>query len=245
MPRPRHLVAAVLVLVVAGGAFWWLRDSSLVAVKRVRVLGVSGPDAAQIRSALQTVAHNMSTLDVNLGELRTAVAPYPVVKHLEVSTQFPHAMSIRVVEQVPVGVVQAAGRRISVSGDGTLLHDIPASSSLPVISLSVVPGGSRLTGYARDEAQLLGAAPYQLLTRLSDVSDSGTQGLTAQLRNGPTLVFGGHAQLAAKWSAAVSVLANGGSAGASYVDITDPNRPAAGGGSDSISSTAQGSGGSG
>lgn len=245
MPRARHLVVVGLVLALAGGAFWWLRDSSLVKVKRVRVLGVSGPDAAQIRSALRTAAHNMTTLDVNLGQLRTVVAPYPVVKHLEVSTQFPHGMSIRVVEQVPVAVVQAAGRRISVSGDGTLLHDVPASSNLPVISLAVVPGGSHLTGYARDEADLLGAAPYQLLARLSGVADGGTQGLTAQVRNGPTLVFGGHEQLAAKWSAAVSVLANGGSAGAAYVDISDPNRPAAGGGSDSNSASVQGSSASG
>jgi cell division protein FtsQ len=241
MPRTRQLVIVALVLLAGGGIFWWLRDSSLVAVKRVRVLGVSGPDAAQIRSALRASARNMTTLDVNMGQLQTAAAPYPVVKRLVVSTQFPHGMSIQVLEQVPVGVVQAAGRRISVSADGTLLHDVPASSSLPVISLSVPPGGSRLTGYARDEARLLGAAPYQLLGRLSGVGDSGTQGLTAQLRSGPTLVFGGPGQLSAKWSAAVSVLANPGSAGASYVDITDPERPAAGGGSDTNAASTQGS----
>lgn len=229
VPRLRHLAIVALVLLLAGGIFWWLRDSSLVSVKRVRVLGASGPDAAQIRSALRAAARNMTTLDVNMGQLQTAVAPYPVVKRLDVSTQFPHGMSIRVIEQVPVAVVQAAGRRVSVSGDGTLLHDVPANPSLPVISLSIPPGGSRLTGYARQEADLLGAAPYQLLGRLSGVSDSGTQGLTAQLRNGPALVFGGRGQLPAKWAAAVSVLANGGSAGASYIDITDPARPAAGG----------------
>ncbi len=76
-------------------------------------------------------------------------------------------MRITVVEQIPVGVVSFAGRRVAVAGDGTLLHDV-GSSSLPTIPLQVAPGGTHLTGFALSEAQLLGAGPYQLLTRISE-----------------------------------------------------------------------------
>jgi cell division septal protein FtsQ len=181
----------------------------------------------------------MTTLDVRMKPLRMAVAPFPVVKRLDVQTQFPHGMRIRVIEQVPVAVVQAAGRRTPVSGDGTLLHDVAATGSLPTISLGVAPGGTHLTGYALAEARMLSAAPYQLLGKVGQVSDGAAHGLVAQLRNGPAIYFGDSNRLAAKWTAAAEVLADPGSAGAVYLDVTDPSRPAAGSASDGT--TASGS----
>ena len=231
-PSGRLITAVVGVVVVLGAGFLWFRDSSLVAIKRVQVIGASGPDSPHIRAALVAAAHNMTTMDVNTGQLHTAVAPYPDVKSLQVSTQFPHGMRIRVIEQIPVAVVTVSGRRIAVAGDGTLLHASGENSSLPVIPLRVPPGGPRLTGYALAEVQLLSDAPYQLLPRIATVTDGPGHGLAAQLRNGPVIYFGDAASLVAKWASATAVLANSGSAGASYIDVTDPNRPAAGAGSD-------------
>jgi cell division protein FtsQ len=231
-PRPRTLVALVALILLLGGVWLWVRDSSLVAVHKVRVTGASGPDAAEIRSALAAAAHNMTTLDVNMKQLRTAVAPYPVVKRLDVTTQFPHGMRIRVIEQVPVAILDAGGRQTAVAGDGTLLHDATAKSTLPTISLQVVPGGTKLTGYALTEVRLLAAAPYPLLAKIDTVSDGAAHGLVAKLRNGPSIYFGDSTQLATKWTAAAQVLADSRSAGAAYIDVTDPSRPAAGAGGD-------------
>jgi cell division protein FtsQ len=223
------LVALVAVLI---GGWLWVRDSSLVAVRRVRVAGANGPDAAQIRSALVTAARNMTTLDVQMGQLRTAVAPYPVVKRLAVQTQFPHGMTIHVTEQVPVAIVVAGGRRVAASGDGTLLRDVTPAASLPTVSLPVAPGGNHLSGSALGDVRLLAAAPYQLLAKISAVSNDSASGLVAQLRNGPSIYFGDSGHLGVKWSAAIAVLGDMRSAGASYIDVTDPSRPAAGTGSD-------------
>ena len=184
--------------------------------------GASGPDAAQIRSALIAAARNMTTLDVQMSHLRTAVSPYPVVKGLRVSTQFPHGMRIRVVEQVPVAVVEVDGRRTPVAGDGTLLRDVTTDAQLPSISLSVAPGGTQLTGIARSEVEMLAAAPYRLLARVQLASSDSTHGLVVQLRNGPSIYFGGADRLAAKWDAVTAVLAAPSSAGADYIDVTDP-----------------------
>lgn len=231
-PGPRVLIALVALVLVAGGVYLWLRDSSLVSVQQVRVTGVSGPDAGRIRAALRTAARNMTTLDLKLGQLRTAVAPYPVVQRLDASTQFPHAMTIHVTEHVPVATVLAGGRRIAVSADGTLLHDGTPSGPLPTIVLPVPPGGARLAGPAADEVRLLAAAPPRLLARVASVSDGSAHGLTAVLRAGPSLYFGTVGQLALKWNAATRVLADHGSAGALYIDVSVPARPAAGGASD-------------
>lgn len=235
-PRPRTVLALVAGIMLLGGIWLWLRDSSLVAVHKVRVTGASGPDAPEIRSALSAAAHNMTTLDVNTKQLQTAVAPYPVVKRLNVTTQFPHGMRIRVIEQVPVAIVDAGGRRTAVAGDGTLLHDALANSTLPTISLQVVPGGTHVTGYALSEVRLLAAAPYALLPKVETVSDGPAHGLVAKLRGGPSLYFGDWTKLGAKWTAAAEVLADSRSAAAVYIDVTDPSRPAAGAGGDSNSS---------
>ena len=238
LPRPglRALAVVLALLALAGGGWMWLRNSSLVAVQRVTIVGVSGRDAHQIRAALSSAAHNMTTLDVKMSALRTAVAPYPVVKQLHVSTSFPHRMRIEVVEQVPVAMISAAGVSVAVSADGTLLRGTSLPGSLPTISLPVSPGGTRVSGSTLQVVRLLAAAPYQLLPKVSQAFDSGAQGLEAQLRDGPKLYFGNDDDLGAKWAAAAAVLADSGSAGADYIDVTVPSRPAAGAGSDNASS---------
>jgi cell division protein FtsQ len=226
--RLRLVLAGAAVLALLVGGWLWLRDSRLVAVRKVSVTGVSGPDAAQVRAALILAARNQTTLDVHSGALRTAVAPYPVVKDLKVSTQFPNGMRIRVVEQLPVGAVGAGGRAIAATGDGTLLHDV-ASATLPMVPVAALPAGSRVIDRPTLQAlALLGDSPRRLLGRIAQVTVEPPRGLVAQLRSGPSIYFGEESDLAAKWAAAIAVLADPGSAGASYIDVTDPARPVAG-----------------
>lgn len=244
-PGPRFLGATVAVLLVAAGGWVWLRSSSLVAVQRVTIVGVRGPDAGQIRSALRAAARSMTTLNVKMGALRTAVEPYPVVKQLHVTTNFPHRMRIRVTEQVPVAIVSAGGQETAVSADGTLLHGVTAAATLPTITLEVAPGGTHVSGAALSEVKLLAAAPYALLGKIGQATSDDAHGLVIQLRNGPKVYFGDDGDLAAKWAAAAAVLADSGSAGADYVDVTVPSRPAAGVGSDADGTSSSGGGQSG
>jgi cell division septal protein FtsQ len=224
-------VALAAVILLLAGAWVWLRSSSLVGVQRVTVTGQSGPDAGAIRSALISAARNMTTLDVQVGRLRAAVSSFPEVKDLRVSAQLPHGMRIHVIEQLSVAAIDVGGRRIAVAADGTLLHDVPATASLPMIPLRVPPGGPRLTGPGSAGAvALLAAAPYPMLIRIAQVTTVTGHGLVAQVRGGPSIYFGEGGQLRAKWASAIAVLADPSSAGAAYIDVTDPGRPAAGAG---------------
>lgn len=228
--RLRLAAAALAALAVLAGGWLWLRDSSFVAVRHVSITGVTGPDAARIRSVLSVAARNMTTLDVRVGQLRTAVAPYAVVKDLRVSTQLPHGLRIRVLEQQPVGALVAGGRAVAAAGDGILLHDV-ATGSLPAISVRSLPGGSQVTDRSvLDALALLADTPPRLARRIVQVTNGPPHGLVVQLRSGPDIYFGTDSELDAKWTAASAVLAEPGSAGASYVDVTDPGRPAAGAG---------------
>lgn len=227
----------MLVVLIAGGAWLWLRNSSLVAVRHVTITGVSGPDAAQIRIALAGAARGMTSLNVKMSTLQTAVEPYPVVKHLQVSTSFPHGMRIRVIEQVPVAEISADGRQVAVSADGTLLHDAPATGQLPTISISVYPGGTHVDGTVLSEVRLLAAAPYPLLAKVAQVLRDPTHGLVADLRNGPRVYFGDATSLSAKWASTTAVLASSSSDAAGYIDVSNASRPVAGAGAASGSSS--------
>jgi cell division protein FtsQ len=230
----KRLGIALAVLALLGGGWLLLRNSPLVAVERVRVIGVQGVDAGPIEAALRGAARGMSTLNVNVAALRTAVAPFPVVRDVSVSTSFPHGLRIHVVEQLPVAAVAVGGVHTAVAGDGVVLGPQLLASErvpLPAITLaagSPVPvGGHVENASARAELAVLGAAPRVLLGWVSKVF-VGPEGLTVAMRNGVALYFGDATRPHAKWLSAARVLADPSSEGATYVDVRAPERPAAG-----------------
>lgn len=224
----RRLVALVLLagLLVAG--FLVFRESSLVAVDEVEITGAAGRDADRVRAALTDAARDMTTMSVDVGALRTAVAPYPIVKDVRVTTDFPDAMRITVIEHVPVVAIVANGRRIAVAADGTLLPRTNAAG-LPALPLRGAPAGGRVEpGLARRIVAVLGAAPAPLRARVEKVF-VGPRGLTLRLDSGTALYFGSTERPAAKWAATSRVLADPSSQGATHLDVRLPERPAAGG----------------
>ena len=128
-PQLRMAIALAVGLVLVVALWFWVRDSSLVAVRTVDVSGIYGPQAAQVRAALETAGRSMTTLHVRQDALDTAVKPFALVKRLEVSTNFPHTLRIHVVTNVAVAAVVTGGQRIPVTAEGTLLRDVPASAS--------------------------------------------------------------------------------------------------------------------
>jgi cell division protein FtsQ len=224
------VLAALGALVLALGGFLFLRHSSLAAVARVRVSGVHGADAAQIDAALTRAARGMSTLDVKRGALLAAVAQFHVVRDLRLSPSFPHGLRIHVIEQPPVAVLLAAGIRTAVAADGVVLGPTLVTGTLPSVHAAGVdplPGQRVADGNTRAELSVLGAAPRTLLGWVQRVF-MGPEGLTVTMRDGLAIYFGNATRPHAKWIAAARVLADPSSAGASYLDVRLPERPAAG-----------------
>jgi cell division protein FtsQ len=227
LPRVVVWALALLALLVAG--LLWFRDSSLVAVQKVTVVGLTGPEASRVTSQLENAARDMTTLHVRADQLRSVVEPYPIVKDLRVSTNFPPGLKITVVENTPVAAISVDGAKTPVAADGKLLRGAD-QRELPIVPLRVAPGGSQVVeATARRAIAALAAAPTALRDRVERASTTREGGLTLQLRNGPDLRFGGADRLAAKWAAAAAVLASSSSAGATYLDLRYPERPAAGG----------------
>lgn len=257
-PRPRPPVrlldwrlavaAVVIVLVILGGGFLWLRSSSLVAVRQVRVTGLSGPGAGPIRSALTSEARTMTTLDLDVGALLRSVSSYRYVRSLRVSTHFPHGVTIDVHEDVPLATISLGGRTVTVTGTGELVpRGVRPSGPLPSVPLG--SPGSRAGGQAGGAGDpaggaeritapgalaalhVLAAAPYRFLPHIKSAKRTAAHGVVVQLRDGPWVYFGARDKAAAKWTAVLALLAARGSnsvAGAQYLDVSDPRSPSVG-----------------
>lgn len=238
-------VAAVLVaaVILLGGGWLWFRSSSFVAVHQVRVTGLSGPNVGPIARALTTTAETMTTLDFDVSKLKRSVEAYPYVHSLDVSTEFPHGVTIDVLEEVPVAITSVAGRVTVVDATGSLLSSAGTRHGpLPSVPLGSVSTGGAETGGATSgritapgslaALKVLVAAPYRFLPHVASAVSSSAHGVVVKLRDGPSLYFGPLVDLADKWNAALAVLAARGSAaaaGGEYIDVSDPQRPAVGG----------------
>jgi cell division protein FtsQ len=238
--RHRRWRIALLVLVpmlaLLGAGWLWLRHSSLVAVERVHVSGVTrgDPESRAIEQALARSAHGMSTLDVKMARLRAAVAAFPVVRSVRAHALFPHGLHVEVVEQLPVAVLEAGGERTAVAADGVALGPALIGASLPTVHAggaqpAVLPRVGRSVSGATllQELVVLGAAP-RALSGLVTRAYAGTKGLTIVLADRVLAYFGDATRPHAKWFALARVLSDASSAGAIYVDVRVPERAAAG-----------------
>jgi cell division septal protein FtsQ len=231
--RSLHTLVLVLVLALVVWVGWlWYRSSSFVKVEHVTVAGLSGPDVPQIRDALTSSAMGMTTLNMNIAGLESAVQRYAYVQSLTVTRHGAHNITIDVAEQVPVALVDIGGDQQVVDADGRLLPDTTIThGALPLVPISSPPAGTTITEAGASAAiAVLAAAPYALLAHIENATSTSAHGVIVQLRHGPQLYFGPSSQLHQKWQAAVAVLEDHDSADASYIDVTDPQRPAAGAG---------------
>ncbi|HYM54973.1 MAG TPA: FtsQ-type POTRA domain-containing protein [Solirubrobacteraceae bacterium] len=223
------LVSVVLALPLLAGGWLWLRSSPLVSVQDVRVSGVHGPEAGEIEAALVAAGQRMTTLRVDAGALRAAVAPFRVVREVHATPSFPHGLRIQVVEQPPVAALTVGGQRTAVAADGAVLGPALLSGSLPALAAAYEPAAGQHVSNPSllDALTVLGAAPAPL-ARLVTRAFDGPQGLAVAMRNGLLAYFGDSTRPHAKWLSLARVLADPSSAGASYVDVRLPGRPAAG-----------------
>jgi cell division protein FtsQ len=228
--RLRLLVLLALVALLVGGWFLWFRDSSLVAIEKVEVTGLTAPESDRIEAALAAAAREMTTLNLDVDELERAVAGFPVVRSVQATPDFPHGLAIRVVERRPVALLVAGGRRVPVAGDGTVLPDTRVRGELPEIRASTATSGARLSdARALALTAMAGAAPQALRERVELIGLTDRRGIVARLVDGPEVVFGDARRARAKWIAAARVLAEPSAQGASYLDVRIPERPTAGG----------------
>lgn len=224
--RRRLVVAAALAAALAAAYLLWFRDSSLVEVRDVTVEGAETDASAA--SELTSAAQGLSSLHLDEGALRAAVADDPAVASVSAEPDFPHGLTIEVAVRRPAGYVEA-GSGALLAGDGTVLSTgLDRPDGMPVIDVEPASLGARASGPALAVAQVLGAAPRELVAQTQSGRFDSEHGPTVLLEGGLELRFGDPAQAARKWQAAAAVLASPDFTGAQYLDLSVPARPVAG-----------------
>lgn len=227
----RRLVVIVLLAAALFALYMlWFRDSSLVAVKTVRVEGVGrSADGKRLEKVLTAAGEKMTTLHVRQGPLVAAARPFPLVKSVSADPTFPSSLAIEVIKRRPAALIGDGSGAVAVAGDGRILRGVPTDHlRLPQLPLSSAPKGSWLGGPILQQAQTLGAAPPALL-RYADRSFNSPSGVGVELDGGVDLLFADPAGSAEKWQAAAAVLADPELGPLDYVDLSVPGRPAVGG----------------
>ena len=228
LPNLRLLVTLAVVAGAIAGGWLALRDSGLVAVRDVEVVGASGAQRDAITSALTVAGRDMTTLHVRPEVLEAAVAPYPVVKAVRAEPDLPHGLTVRVTEHVPVASIVTAQGSVPVAADGTLLRGTRAVD-VPALKLRLPPAGDRITNRRTlATIKLLARAPRPLRGKVT-TAFRGPRGLTVHLASGPAVHFGSGARMTAKWASLTAVLASPDSRGATSIDVRVPEHPAAAG----------------
>jgi cell division protein FtsQ len=227
--RPRQALGLLLVVVLAlGSAYYlWFRNSSFASVDLIHVEGTT-VQVDEINEALATAAQDMTTLNADAGALEDALARFPTVAGVEISADFPHELTVTVIERPPVAAVASGDRVVAVDGDGQVLEGVAAGElSLPTIEVDASPS-AKLSGDALTQVQILSAAPPPLRPLVEDVAMETGQ-LTLVMKGGVELRFGPPQDIERKWAAATAVLADPMLTVAEYVDLRIPARPAVGG----------------
>lgn len=225
----RRLVLIAIVLVALASAYWfWLRDSSLVAVDEVEVSGATVNQNA-IQRALDKAGRQMTTLHVQESVLIEALGRFPTVAAISTSAVFPHTLKVAIRERPPVAVATIEGKTTGVSADGYALIGLDVSAfDLPSISATLAEDGL-VDDHGRAQAAIVGATPTPLKPGLvSAIWDDTYGGVLVDLSGAPQIRFGDGEDGKAKWAAAAALLADPGLGSPSYIDVSAPGRPVAG-----------------
>jgi cell division protein FtsQ len=136
VPWPMRLItwlapALVLVMLLGGGLFWFMRDHAAFHVVAVRIYGaerVPQPELVQ----LTQITPGMSLLRINVERVRMRVRQHPGIRDALVRRVYPNELEIIVYERRPVAILDSGGGQL-IDGEGYILsRATPAeAASLP------------------------------------------------------------------------------------------------------------------
>lgn len=230
-PSRRSLAVGLGILALALGGYVVARETSLFAIRTVDVHGGSPRVDAQVRDALaQLLGTSLVGLDEAAVDRR--VDALPTVVSVSFDRAFPHTLSLTIVPERPVAVVRRGAEAWLVSARGRVMERLARPTLRPDLpriwlgSHAAVASGELLPpaeGGAAARAVGL-AGPFAL--RVGTASEVGGT-LVFQLRSGLQLRLGEPGGVRLKVAVArraLGVLP----LGATYLDVSVPERPVAG-----------------
>jgi cell division protein FtsQ len=228
--RPFVVVLAAVAFVGAGvGAYVLARQSSVFALQRIEVEGAPSPVAGEIRSSLETY-RGESLVKFDSRQASRRLSTVAEIAQAKFDRAFPHTLKVRVRLERPVAVLRQGSDAWLVSASARVLRKlerpyprlpriwVQRSVDIAVDSTLAGPGARGVAAVAPLRPLRVGADIRQVLTADGE--------LTLVLAAGTELRLGDSGDLRLKLSIAKQLIPL--TVGATYVDISVPERPVAG-----------------
>jgi cell division protein FtsQ len=229
LPSARSLIVGLVLVAAAAGAYLLARESSVFAVRSIRVEGVDPQLTARVREALRPLV-GASLVSLDRGAAARRALALPEIASATVDRAFPHTLRITVEAEHPVAVMRQADLAWLASAEGRVLQQLNARPypALPRIWLprkDDVLVGATLSGAPAEALRAvapLGAIHFPLPVRSAQAGD---RELTLTLGSGLEIRLGDLSDLRLKLAVAARIVSA--AAGARYVDVTVPERAVA------------------
>jgi cell division septal protein FtsQ len=235
-PSGRSLLVGVALVLVGAGLYGLARETSMFAVRTIRVDGASSSLAADVELELARY-DGRSLVSVDAASVAHRVAGLPAVRSATVDRAFPHTLRVRVVPELPVAVLRRGADSFLVSARGRVVAPLergqrpelpriwlPATTDIALGSFLGGPDGGLA---ARSLAAFVGSGFPGRVTFVRALDGQITLGL----RGGLELRLGAPVDLRLKIAIAhgiVPSLALPAAGGPDYLDLAVPERPVAG-----------------
>lgn len=194
--RSSWALAALAPLLLVG---WIVLASPLLAVQKVSVVGEHRLSAAAI-SAAAAVPAGTPLARVDTAAVAARIRALGPVAAVTVSRSWPHELSVKVVERVPVVAV--------TRGSSVVLLDF---SDVEVATAATVPHGVYPLASSSDPAtraalSVLHGLPRGIVGRLGSLEAPSPEQVTLVLRDGRKILWGGPVDATAKASAVLALI---------------------------------------
>ncbi len=218
--RPwRRAVAAVLTVGLLAGVAWVVGWSDVLAVREVRVVGVSGAERDAV-AALVEVPDGTPLVRVDTAAIEARVRERVTIAEVSVRRAWPSTLEVQVVPRTAAIVVRDPQGRLEVV-DATGVAFGVVSKAPPGIPVVTAKGERGTTPAAlRTALTLLEALPADLADKVSAVSVSSADLATVTLGK-RTVVWGGADEAERKVEIIRALL----STKAKVIDVSAPDTP--------------------
>lgn len=190
LPRlPRRAVLGILggLVVVAGALSWLVLFSSVLAVRMVAVTGTEDGNAAAVRE-IASIPEGLPLARLDTDAVTERLLLLPQIESVSVQRSWPSTVRIKVVERVPVALVDVDGVQWLIDRNAVLFAQVtepPAGA--PLLEVQNAASDDRATLAA---LEVIGALPADIRDRLARVSAETPDSVVLHLVGGRTVIWG-------------------------------------------------------
>ncbi|MGD9696856.1 MAG: cell division protein FtsQ/DivIB [Thermoleophilia bacterium] len=232
--RRRGGLILLLCIAAAVCGAYWIATGPPTAIQGVTVEGYDRPDRDLFLKAMGVTAAQGTIVSPPSMDIQRVAHRFPWVDRITISRDWPRDLKIAVVLARPAAVVSGTNGAMLVTADGRVLGPAPGNAVLGALRIAgpVPDPGATLDDDARALVAFIATAKPKVAVRIRYLGVDATGEVSARLLNGPQLRLGLPERMPAKaivLGLMLNKLTAEEQAQATYIDLSDPEHPAAGG----------------